>query len=136
MRELSKIIHINICFGYTFKEDLLDNLSKNNSCLDFNKIHSDLRYELTYGFDDYIPTFLGEFLLSRNFPSETEKKIFDVLIKLSIEFGIPIFVKLNHFISELDFISNFQSFFGGFIPQNYPQFDNKKKLIFVYSNVF
>jgi hypothetical protein len=134
LRELSKLTNINICFGYTFKEDNLNNYSSSN--IDFDKVHSDLRYELTYGFEEFIPTFLGEFFLTKNFPSEIEKKYFDILFKLTIEFDVPILIKLNHFITDDAFMKSFKSYFGEFVLKNYPQIMNKKKIIFVYSNVF
>jgi len=134
LRSVSKLTNINICFGLTFKEDIFDNIIKTSFNVDYNKIHSDLRYELTYGFEELIPTFLGEFILTKNFPSETEKGYFDILIKLSIEFGVPIFIKLNHFILDKNFQENFIKYFKN-IQNNYPLFKDKKKIIFCYSNV-
>lgn len=134
LRSLSKLTNINICFGLTFKEDLFDNIVKTSFNIDFNKIHSDLRYELTYGFEDFIPTFLGEFFLTKNFPSETDKSYFNILIKLSIEFGIPILIKLNHFIQDKKFQENFNNYFNN-IQKNYPLLKDKKKIVFSYSNV-
>ena len=103
--------------------------------MDYEKIHSDLRYELTYGFEENIPAFLGEFFLKKNFPNEIDRKYFDILIKLSIEFGIPIFLKLNHYIKDKEFQKGFIDFFGK-IKENYPLLIDSKKIVFCYSNVF
>ena len=135
MRDVSKLTNLTICFGHTFKEDNFENLYKNNQSIDYNKIHSDLRYELTYGFDEFIPSFLGEFFLKKDFPNELDKKYLDILFKLSIEFKIPIFIKLNHFILNNQFSLNFKRFFGDYLPNTFPELLDKKRIVFIYSNV-
>lgn len=134
LREVSKLTNIKICSGFTFKEDCFDFLHQNKENIDYKKIHHDLRYELTYGFDDFIPTFLGEFYLNKNFPSEIDKNYFDIFFKLCVEFGIPILIKLNHFLTDENFIQNFIFFFDSNLSIAHPNI-NRKKIVFIYSNV-
>lgn len=97
LREISKLANFDILFGYTIKFDYFrenSNIVLNN----FEKIHNEIRYELVYGYEDLIPSFLGEIIISgsQTFPNKNEDILFDILFKVVEEFSIPLFIKLNY----------------------------------------
>jgi hypothetical protein len=131
LREASKMSNIDVCFGYTLNEDLYD--SSVYYDID-DKLHNEIRYELTYGYDDMIPSFLGEFILSENFPNEKEQKLYRILINIVNEFNIPLFIKLNFnsFSSSSNLFEYFEKLINEVEPD--PLKFNKKLLIFIISN--
>jgi hypothetical protein len=95
LREISKLSNLDILFGYTLKNDYFrENAILNN----IEKIHNEIRYELVYGYDDLIPSFLGEMIISdsQTFPNKNEAALFEILFKVVEEFSIPLFIKLNY----------------------------------------
>jgi hypothetical protein len=131
LREISKLSSIEIAFGYTLKEDLFNNT---NFKFDHDKLLNEIRYEITYGYDDLIPSFLGEFIISENFPNPIEEKIFPLLFNVIEEFNIPIFIKLNTMLM-LNSIENVINYFQKLIKkfQNNGQNFNKKSIVFIIS---
>jgi hypothetical protein len=106
LRDISNLSGISICFGYTLKEDFFNYRYDYN----FDKIHNEIRYELVYGYDDMIPSFLGEIIISdgKQFPNKNEENFFEILFKLVEEFNIPLFIKLNK--TSFDCLNTFDYF--------------------------
>lgn len=124
LREISKICGIDICFGYTLKEDLFNSTIN----IDFSKVHNDIRYEITYGYEDLIPGFLGEFIISDQFPNEKEIIFFDIVFKVVYEYNIPVFIKLNYNSN-----SKVVEYFEENLNKNYDKLD-KKLFVFILAH--
>jgi hypothetical protein len=127
LKEIAETSGINICFGFTLKEDLFNSTSLN---IDIQNLHNEIRYELIYGYDDLIPAFLGEVLISENFPNPLEETYFQIVFKVMEEFKIPVFIKLNtSFPKNLSIIE--------YILKHCHNHKIEKKLfVFIYTKVY
>ncbi len=139
LREISKISGVDICFGYTLKNDFgisssninnLNNVNNFNSqvlSFDPEKALSEIRYEIAYGYEDLIPSFLGEIIISSSniFPNKNEDAYLNILFKVVKEFNIPLFIKLNHSFN------NNKSVYEYFLKQCQTHGVNTKLIVFI-----
>lgn len=116
LRDISKYTNIKICHG----------LSLDYSYKDIKSYLNDIKYELNYGFEDQIPSFISELFITDSFPSNKENELFQILIELSNEYAIPIFIKLNSIQKNIKT--------NTIIPYlNTKQIENRKKWVFSIS---
>lgn len=113
LRAISQYTDMKICHG----------ISIDYSFKDAKSYLNDIKYELNYGFDDQIPSFIGEVSISDTFPSEKEKEIFQNLFQLGNDYDIPIFLKLNSLQKNIS-----TNTILSFLKER--QINNKKKWVF------
>ena len=60
LKEISNLSKIQICFGYSVDKEKVK---------DLKKYSNDIQYEIIYGFDNLVPSFIGEEIIQSKFPS-------------------------------------------------------------------
>ncbi len=88
LKEISNLSNIEICFGYSIDIEKIR---------DLKKYSNDIQYEIIYGFDNLIPSFIGEEIIQSKFPSsEYEEKVYEMILNDIVnQYNIPIIFKLN-----------------------------------------
>ena len=88
LKEISNLSKIQICFGYSVDKEKVK---------DLKKYSNDIQYEIIYGFDNLVPSFIGEEIIQDKFPSsEYEEKVYEMILNDIVnQYNIPIFFKLN-----------------------------------------
>ena len=88
LKEISNLSNIQICFGYSIDIEKIR---------DLKKYSNDIQYEIVYGFDNLVPSFIGEEIIKEKFPfNEYEEKVYDMVLNDIVnKYDIPIFFKLN-----------------------------------------
>ena len=88
LKEISNLSKIQICFGYSVDKEKVK---------DLKKYSNDIQYEIIYGFDNLVPSFIGEEIIQDKFPSsEYEEKVYETILNDIVnQYNIPIFFKLN-----------------------------------------
>ena len=119
LKEISNLSNIQICFGYSIDTEKIR---------DLKKYSNDIQYEIVYGFNNLIPSFIGEEIIKETFPSnEYEEKVYDMVLNDIInKYEIPIFFKLNG-KQKLLKTNTFFSWIKN------KKIENKKKIIFSIS---
>ena len=119
LKEISNLSNIQICFGYSIDIDKIR---------DLKKYSNDIQYEIVYGFDNLVPSFIGEEIIKEKFPfNEYEEKVYDMVLNDIVnKYDIPIFFKLNG-KQKLFETNNFLAWIKN------KKIVNKKKIIFSIS---
>jgi hypothetical protein len=118
LKEISNLSNIQICFGYSIDIEKIR---------DLKKYSNDIQYEIVYGFDNLVPSFIGEEIIKEKFPfNEYEEKVYDMVLNDIVnKYDIPIFFKLNG-KQKLFETNNFLAWIKN------KKIVNKKKLFFQY----
>ena len=119
LKEISNLSNIQICFGYSIDIEKIR---------DLKKYSNDIQYEIVYGFDNLVPSFIGEEIIKEKFPfNEYEEKVYDMVLNDIVnKYDIPIFFKLNG-KQKLFETNNFLAWIKN------KKIVNKKKIIFSIS---
>ena len=119
LKEISNLSNIQICFGYSIDIEKIR---------DLKKYSNDIQYEIVYGFDNLVPSFIGEEIIKEKFPfNEYEEKVYDMVLNDIVnKYDIPIFFKLNG-KQKLFETNNFIAWIKN------KKIVNKKKIIFSIS---
>ena len=119
LKEISNLSNIQICFGYSIDTEKIR---------DLKKYSNDIQYEIVYGFDNLVPSFIGEEIIKEKFPfNEYEEKVYDMVLNDIVnKYDIPIFFKLNG-KQKLFETNNFLAWIKN------KKIVNKKKIIFSIS---